>query len=108
LADAMRHAFSLENPLGPLDEADHALLSRLAGAVVRRRMETPAVLFLESLRPLNYLGSQALLFLRPLATTLFKPDEYERLTQILERREGLGALIEAIEAASASARREGQ
>jgi len=62
-----------------------------------------AVLLLESLRPLNYVGSQAMLFLKPFAATLVREGEYERLAAILERREGLHALVEALEAMQAAA-----
>jgi hypothetical protein len=102
----LRHAFALRSPLGPLNQEDHALLSKLAGAIVRRRMAAPAILFLGSLRPLGYMGSQAMVFLRPFATLLFKPSDYERLAAILERREGIDALLNAIEAACPESRRE--
>ncbi len=62
-------------------------------------MGAPAVLFLSSLRPLNFVGSQAMLFLKPFLTPLFNTQQYERLAAILERREGISALIEAIETA---------
>ena len=100
----LRHAFALRSPLGPLKQQDHALLSKLADAVVRRRMAAPAILFLGSLRPLGYMGSQAMVFLRPFATLLFKPSDYERLAAILERREGMDALLNAIEAACPESR----
>lgn len=94
--DRVRHAFALSGPHGPLSEADRELLRRLARAVVVRRMGAPALLFLESIRPLSYIGSQALVFLRPFLTPLFRPSDYERLAAILERREGIQALIRAI------------
>ena len=96
-----RHAFAMDGPHGPLGEADRELLRRLALAIVARRMSMPALLFLQSVRPLNYVGSQALTFLRPFLTTLFKTADYDRLAAILERREGIGALVEGIEAALA-------
>jgi len=65
LVAGLRHAFALDGPLGPLTDEDRALLARLAAKVVVRRMAGPAILFLESMRPLNYIGSQALVFLRP-------------------------------------------
>jgi hypothetical protein len=99
LRAGLRHAFSLESPLGPLTEADRALLRRLAVAIVVRRMGMPAVLFLQSLRPLSYMGSQAMTFLRPFVASWVKTADYDRLTEILERREGIGALVEAIEVA---------
>ena len=101
LAAGVRRAFAMEGPLGPLTEADRELLRRLALAIVARRMGMPALLFLRSMRPLNYVGSQALVFLRPFVTALFQAADYDRLTAVLERREGIGALVEAVEAALA-------
>jgi len=100
LRKSLRHAFSLDSPHGPLSEADRELLARLARAVARRRMVGPAILFLESLRPLSFVGSQALVFLRPFLTPLFDATNYQRLAGILERREGIEALVQAIEAAA--------
>jgi len=97
----VRNAFALEGPHGELTEADHELLERLARAIVVRGMAVPALLFLNSIGPLNSLGSQALVFLRPFLTPLFKPPDYDRAAAILERRESIGALVEAIEAAEA-------
>ena len=96
----LRHAFAV-NTHGPLTEADRKLLARLAMAIVLRRMTGPAILFLESLRPLNYIGSQAMTFLRPFLTPLFNRADYKRLAAVLERREGLRNLVEAIEDAAA-------
>lgn len=95
-AAGLRHAFAVKAH-GPLTEADRKLLARLAMAIVLRRMGGPAILFLEALRPLNYIGSQAMVFLRPFLTPLLNPADYKRLAAILERREGLSALVEAIE-----------
>jgi len=61
-----RNAFALEGAHGELSEQDRELMDRLAGAVVSRGMAVPALLFLNSIRPLSSLGSQALVFLRPL------------------------------------------
>jgi len=104
----LRHAFAMAGPFGPLTETDREVLRRLALAIVRRRMGAPAILFLQSLRPLNYIGSQAMIFLRPFLTPLLNPEQYERLAQILERREGLAALIDAIEGAAAQPKPEAE
>ncbi len=100
--EGLRNAFDLQSPHGPLTDDDRRLLSRLAGAVVKRRMAAPAVLFLGSVRPLNSVGSQALVFLRPFLTGLFNTEDYDRVVAILDRREGLEALSDAIEAAEAA------
>lgn len=98
LKEGLRHAFSLHRGEA-LGEEELALIKRLAKGIVRRRMAAPAVLFLESLEPLSYIGSQAMSFFRPFVTLLFSPEEYDRLTHILERRNGIETLIEEIKKA---------
>ncbi|HHT9118994.1 MAG TPA: hypothetical protein ACFYD3_00420 [Candidatus Hypogeohydataceae bacterium YC41] len=93
--EEMRQAFAMEGREG-LTEEERVLLERMAQAVVRRRMATPAILFLESLMPLSYIGSQVMHFLRPFMTFLFSQEEYDRLSQLLERRSTIEHLIEAI------------
>jgi hypothetical protein len=100
LREALRNAFDLRGPNGPLAPEDIELLDRLARKVVDRRMTMPATLFLQSVRPLNAIGSQAMIFLKPfLAGLLFNEAQYNRLAAIMERREGITALIDAIETA---------
>lgn len=82
----------------PLDEEERALVERLADAVVRRGMTVPAVLFLEMSRPLSFVTSQAMVFFAPMVGVLFPLTDYERVSLLLERREGVAQLIAAIEA----------
>jgi hypothetical protein len=90
------NAFALDSgPLEPTPE-ERELVERLAGFVVRRRLAAPALLALESGRPLSFLGSQVLAFLAPFATTVFSPTEYERFAAFLERQQSVDALMEAI------------
>lgn len=60
-------------------------------------MEIPAVLFLESVRPLSFVGSQAMVFFQPFAQTLFPWPQYERFTELLSERENLERLTRLIE-----------
>jgi len=99
LSGSLRRAFDLDGPHGRLDEKDHELLGRLAKMIVDRGMAMPAVLFLNSIRPLSGLGSQAMTFLRPFIQPFFNQADYDRLAAILERRSSITALIEAVEAA---------
>ena len=89
------HAFAVDAPDGPFDDGERQLADRLAGFVVRRRMTSPALMALESSRPLSFLGSQFLVFLAPFATLLFSFEEYQRLTRLLERRRGLDLVVDA-------------
>lgn len=73
------------------------LFTKLANGVVKRRLTTPTILFLESVRPLNYVGSQAMLFFAPLVSSLFTMRQYELIQQALERRESLGYMTDLLE-----------
>jgi hypothetical protein len=59
----LSHAFSTKSGAEVFTIEDLALLERVADAVVKRGMTAPATVFLESLGPMNFLGSQALYFL---------------------------------------------
>ncbi len=94
------HAFAVEAD-EEFDEGEHRIAERLADFVVRRRMTAPALMALESGRPLSFIGSQVLVFLAPFATFLFSSQEYERLTRVLEKRRGVDLIIDAITAREA-------
>ena len=91
-----RHAFALEDSEVDWSEEEREFAERLAEFLVRRRMGAAASMALEACRPLNFLGSQALTFLSPFATLVFSRDEYERFTRMLERRQCIDLLAEAI------------
>ncbi len=78
-------------------EQRDALIDRVAGEVVRRRLETPAVLFLVIHRPLSFLASQALVVFTPLFGVLFKPDTLEKLALAMQERENIDRLVNRIE-----------
>ena len=81
----------------PLTEDDRALLEKLARRVVALRLETPALLTIETARPLSVLAGQAMLFFEPFAQALFRLPEYRRVAALVERREALEALAALIE-----------
>lgn len=81
-----------------LSEEDGALLDRIAARIVRHGLATPAIFFLESVRPLNFVAAQTMVFFGPLATAILPRADYERLAKLLERRESVEALLVRIEA----------
>jgi hypothetical protein len=95
-----------EPPAPDLPDPDEArILERLAEATVRHRMTVPAILFLESVKPLSFVGSQALYFFEPMVRALFAVPDYERFAAMMERRENVEALLVAIERKDETERR---
>ncbi len=83
------------------NEKDQALFDRLAEFVVKRKMAAPAILFLESTKPLNFIGSQFLIVLGPLIKVFFNIAEYDRIVELMEKRDNVERLICTIEKRSA-------
>jgi len=80
-----------------LTERQRELLDKLAGKVVRLRMTVPAIMFLESVRPMNYVGSQVMVFFAPLVRGFFGLPEWDEIRLVLEHRESIGYFIDLIE-----------
>jgi len=76
---------------------DAALLDRLAGRVVALRLETPAIVALETARPLSVIAGQAMVFFEPIVLSLFRLPDYRRFARLIERRECLERLTGQIE-----------
>ena len=92
----MQRAFAVGDE-GQPDLDDLASLDRLAKFIVSRRLETPAILFLQSCIPLSYIGSQVMVGLEPIVGPLFPQKDWERLARIFERRDGIDRLTAKIE-----------
>ncbi|MBF0314669.1 MAG: hypothetical protein HQK50_09140 [Oligoflexia bacterium] len=91
------HAFHIDSGRESLTEADYELLDRVAHMVVKRKLATPAILFIESVRPLNFMGSSLMTFLRPIIAPFITKIDYERLEVLLMKRCIGEVLIERIE-----------
>lgn len=82
-----------------MTEQDLAMLDELADAIVRRHLATPALFFLESMRPLGFVGSQLMLVLRPIVQLVWaSPQRYDHLQRILEERGAMEELAQRLEA----------
>jgi hypothetical protein len=86
-----------------LSPEDRVLIDGLAGRVVRMGLVVPAILFLESSKPLSFLGSQVMVFFEPFVTTFFTAEAYTRASRLMEDRENVELLIQRIEALEAEA-----
>ena len=81
-----------------LAEYDYNLLLNLARKVVNRGMSVPAIFFLESTKPLSYVGSQAMVFFGPFVRMIFESPDYYRYSEMMEDRANLELLLQMIEA----------
>jgi len=97
IKEAFSHAFKVTDGREEMVKEDFELLEKLAGFVVKRKLSVPAVMFLETLRPLNVVGSSMMSFFKPMLGNFFNHAEYTRLERILERRCSVGCLIDTIE-----------
>jgi hypothetical protein len=89
-----------EQPEGgkqPIPAEEDAVLEKVAKKVVSWRMAVPAIMFLESVKPLNYIGAQTMVFFEPIVQTVFNFKDYEIFRQALERRENIENLLQKIE-----------
>ena len=94
-----KHAFSIgtSHEKKTLSEKELAVILKLVTVIQKRKLTLPATMFLECAHPLNYIGSQMMVFFRPFLTFFFTPAEYDIFQGILERREGIERIIEALE-----------
>ncbi len=98
VGQTLKHAFAVGPTNEPLTREDEVLLAKMATVVVQRGMASPTVLFLESIGPMNFLGSQALHFLTPILNLACETREIEQAARLLERRDALPRLVALIEA----------
>jgi hypothetical protein len=90
---------------GILPEEEEVVLAKVAQKVVDKGMTVPAILFLETIKPLNFIGSQAMVFFEPVVQTVFNLKDYDTLRQALEKRESVEILLLRIEEFDAAAQR---
>ncbi len=82
-----------------LSDGDRALLDELADGIARRRLTSAAMFFLESMKPMGYVGSQMMIFLRPMISVVWSnPARWDQLQRILEKRGSIELLLRRLEA----------
>ena len=79
------------------EEQISAAIEDIARHVVRRRLEAPAILFLEIHRPVSFIASQALVVASPFLAPILGVDRLARYGSILQDRANLDALIQRID-----------
>jgi len=81
----------------PIPPEEDAVLDKVAQKVIKWQMTVPAILFLESVKPLNFIGAQAMVFFEPIIQGIFSIKDYDIFRQAMERRENIENLLQKIE-----------
>jgi len=76
---------------------DKEVLTRFSRRIVERGMSVPAILFLESVKYVSFLGSQVMVFFGPIITSFIRSEPYYRITELLEDRKNIEFILIEIE-----------
>ena len=100
----LKHAFAVDPP-GPAEPTpdQSPAVDKICREVVRRHMTTPALIFLEMSRPLNYIGSQTLHFFQPMISVLTDSAGPRHFAEFLEHRGSIEYICRRIEDLEAEA-----
>jgi hypothetical protein len=79
------------------EEETERLLAKAEQEIRKRKLEVPAILFLESHKPLMYLGSQAAIVFAPMLVPFLGFDNVNDYSRLLSNRQNIETLIERLE-----------
>lgn len=97
----LRHAFAVESAESFAPTAvERDLIQRVAVEIARRGMTLPAVVMLESSRPLSGLGGQAVRFVEPWFAAVTNAAGLKVLADVLERPGGVEFIVTELQTAS--------
>ena len=80
-----------------INDAQKQAVDKVSEFIVRFRLTIPAIITLESLRPLSFVGSQFMHVLSPSIGALLSPHTWNEMAKLLEEREGIDYVISRIE-----------
>jgi len=78
-------------------DEQQATVERVASFIVRFGMTVPAILALETLRPLSFVGSQFMYLLSPAVTIFLTQHDWDSMAKLLEHRGGIEYVLQTIE-----------
>ncbi|MCK4671891.1 MAG: hypothetical protein KAT47_05045 [Candidatus Aegiribacteria sp.] len=73
------------------------LMEKIAKGIVQRQLTVPAIIFLESIKPLSFLGNQMLIFANPVISLVVQSGNYYKFIRMIENRENIEKLTIMIE-----------
>ncbi|MBC8198174.1 MAG: hypothetical protein H8E60_09840 [Candidatus Marinimicrobia bacterium] len=78
-----------------LTEKDH--IKNLARRIFDHGFSIPAILFLEMMKYVSFLGSQTMVFFGPFLTVFIKSDPYYKMAELMEDKNNVEFLMLEIE-----------
>jgi len=79
------------------DEDYSEFMQKIAREIVQRQLTVPAIIFLETIKPLSFLGNQLLIFANPIVSLIVRTGNYYKFVRMIENRENVEKLTVAIE-----------
>lgn len=102
----LRHAFAIESAEGwQPNERQQQICDLLLHEITRRGMAVPALLWLETSRPLNYIGAQLLHFCEPVLSAVCDAQSCREFAEFLEHPGAIEYLCRRLEAMAQSSGR---
>ncbi len=94
----MRHAFAVEadGAVAP-HTAERQRIEHILERIVKREMAGPAILFLESWKPLGAITGQSMHTLTPFVGVVMEPDAWEGLARYMEKRGAIPWMVQRLE-----------
>ena len=80
-----------------IDDIQQKAIDDTARFIIKFGMTAPAILALESMRPLSFVGSQFMHVMSPAITAFLAPHAWDALAKLLEEREGMEYFIHRLE-----------
>ena len=80
-------------------DEERALIDEAAEATVKRRLAVPAMMFLETVSPMNTVAASMLHMITPLWGMVLSADRIQQLATLLEQRASIPAFIQIIDEA---------
>ena len=68
----------------------------MAGFVLKRKLDLPATLLIESTMPIHFISAQFLLFFEPFLTIIFKEENIKDFREAIEDKRYMRYLLEKI------------
>ncbi len=81
---------------GPTPDLDEAI-DKIARFIVRFGLTVPAILAIEGMRPLSFVGSQFMHMLSPSIGAVLTTSQWDALARLLEHRRGVDVILARIE-----------